>query len=437
MRMHDMEAGQKIVAAGREKLPLYPWVVFALTLGLVMSDYMSRQVLTAVFPLIKATWHLSDTQLGSLNSVVALLVGTLTLPLSLLAARWGHVKSIFIMAALWSLATLGCAVSTNYGEMLAARALVGIGEAAYGAVAPALLLSVFPISMRAVLFAAFTAGASFGSVLGLAFGGAIAAHLGWPWSFASMGIFGMVLVIVFRVVVTEARVSRYQSENGGNAGGAPAALGARATLRSLIGGIASSRSLVCAFLGSGLQLFCTASLWAWMPSYLNRYYGMATGRAALTAAGFVMLSGVGMITCGLIADRISKTRPARKWDAAFLYCLTVFALLAIAFRLAPGALQLVLIGVAMFITSGTNGPGGAMVANLTPRAIHASAFALLAITYNLLGTAPGPYFTGFLADRIGLHGALQYMPFVSVISATAFFIGKRSYARDLARVDAH
>ncbi|CAB3793361.1 Hexuronate transporter [Paraburkholderia caffeinitolerans] len=433
MRMHDMEAGQAVAAAQREKLRVYPWVVFALTLGLVMSDYMSRQVLTAVFPLIKAAWHLSDTQLGSLNSVVALLVGTLTLPLSLLAARWGHVKSIFIMAALWSLATLGCAVSTNYGEMLAARALVGIGEAAYGAVAPALLLSVFPVSMRAVLFAAFTAGASFGSVLGLAFGGAIAAHLGWPWSFATMGIFGMVLVIVFRVVVTEARVSRYQSDT---AGGATAAPGARATLRSLINGLATSRSLVCAYLGSGLQLFCTASLWAWMPSYLNRYYGMAPGRAAIMAAAFVMLSGIGMITCGLIADRISKTRPARKWDAAFLYCLTVFVLLAIAFRLAPGALQLGLIGVAMFITSGTNGPGGAMVANLTPRAIHASAFALLAITYNLLGTAPGPYFTGFLADRIGLHGALQYMPFVSAISASVFFIGKRSYARDLARIEA-
>ncbi|WP_420800058.1 MFS transporter [Paraburkholderia tagetis] len=433
MRMHEIDDRQTTTPAHREKLPVYPWIVFALTLGLVMSDYMSRQVLTAVFPLIKAAWHLSDTQLGSLNSVVALLVGTLTLPLSLLAARWGHVKSIAVMAALWSLATLGCAVSTHYGEMLVARALVGLGEAAYGAVAPALLLSVFPVSMRASLFAAFTAGASFGSVLGMAFGGMIAVHLGWPWSFASMGIFGLLLVIVFRVVVTEKRVSRYQP---GKVEGAPAAPGARATLRSLMSGLASSRSLVCAYLGSGLQLFCTASLWAWMPSYLNRYYGMATGRAALTAAAFVMLSGVGMITCGLIADRISKTRPVRKWDAAFLYCLTVFALLAIAFRLAPGVWQLVLIGVAMFITSGTNGPGGAMVANLTPRAIHASAFALLAITYNLLGTAPGPYFTGFLADRIGLHGALAYMPFVSLVAATAFFVGKRSYARDLARIEA-
>ncbi|MEX3921378.1 MFS transporter, partial [Paraburkholderia sp. BR10872] len=81
----------------------YAWVVFALTVGLLLSDYMSRQVLNAVFPLLKTAWSLSDTQLGSLSSVVALMVGVLTFPLSVLADRWGRVKSIVLMAALWSL----------------------------------------------------------------------------------------------------------------------------------------------------------------------------------------------------------------------------------------------------------------------------------------------------------------------------------------------
>lgn len=54
------------------------WIIFALTFGLLISDYMSRQVLNAVFPVLKAEWGLSDTQLGSLNSIVALLVGVLS-----------------------------------------------------------------------------------------------------------------------------------------------------------------------------------------------------------------------------------------------------------------------------------------------------------------------------------------------------------------------
>src|SRR5579859_5316637 len=98
----------------------YAWVVFALSFGLLISDYMSRQVLNAVFPLLKAEWALSDTRLGLLSGIVALMVGLLTFPLSLLADRWGRVKSLALMAALWSVATLGCVLAQNYTEMFAA-----------------------------------------------------------------------------------------------------------------------------------------------------------------------------------------------------------------------------------------------------------------------------------------------------------------------------
>ncbi|HYQ53074.1 MAG TPA: MFS transporter, partial [Pseudomonas sp.] len=92
----------------------YAWVVFALTFGLLISDYMSRQVLNAVFPILKGEWALSDGQLGLLSGIVALMVGLLTIPLSMLADRFGRVKSLTLMALLWSLATLGCALADNY-----------------------------------------------------------------------------------------------------------------------------------------------------------------------------------------------------------------------------------------------------------------------------------------------------------------------------------
>src|SRR6187397_354989 len=120
------------VAERQERIPGYAWVVFALTFGLLISDYMARQVLNAVFPLLKAEWALSDGQLGLLSGVVALMVGLLTFPLSLLADRLGRVKSLTVMAVLWSLATLLCSIADNYGQMLAGRLLVGVGEAAFG-----------------------------------------------------------------------------------------------------------------------------------------------------------------------------------------------------------------------------------------------------------------------------------------------------------------
>src|SRR5262245_55041379 len=102
----------------------YAWIVFAITFGLLISDYMSRQVLNAVFPLLKVDWSLTDKELGSLSGIVALMVGLLTFPLSLLADRFGRVKSLTLMAVLWSVATLGCAIAKNYPHLLLARLCV-------------------------------------------------------------------------------------------------------------------------------------------------------------------------------------------------------------------------------------------------------------------------------------------------------------------------
>jgi hypothetical protein len=90
----------------------------------------------------------------------------------------------------------------------------------------------------------------------------------------------------------------------------------------------------------------------------------------------------------------------------------------------------------MFFSAGARGPSGAMVANLTPASIHASAFATLTLANNLLGLAPAAVLTGILADRIGLLGALQLVPFAPLVAAIAFFVGRRSYAGDLNRLDA-
>ena len=155
---------------------------------------MSRQVLSAVFPFLKVEWALTDTQLGALTSIVALTVGLLAVPLSLLGDRWGRSKAIIAMAALWSLATLGSAVAANYEQMMLARLFIGLGEAAYGSVGLAVVLMVFAPSKRASLTGAFMAGGSFGSVLGVFLGGILAVQLGWRWSFGVMAMVGLVLV---------------------------------------------------------------------------------------------------------------------------------------------------------------------------------------------------------------------------------------------------
>src|SRR3712207_5815421 len=202
----DPVAGPPAPGAPRSR---FPWVVFALAFALLLSDFMCRQVLAAVFPFLKAEWALTDTELGALSSVVALTVAVLTVPLSVLGDRFGRRRAILLMAGLWSLATLGSAVAADYGQLLASRVLVGVGEAAYGSVGLAVVLAVFPADRRATLAGAFTAGAAFGAVLGIALGGALASRLGWRGAVAAVAFLGVALVLLFWMVVTEDKLARH------------------------------------------------------------------------------------------------------------------------------------------------------------------------------------------------------------------------------------
>jgi MFS family permease len=376
---------------------------------------------------------LSDTQLGSLSGIVALLVGVLTFPLSVLADRWGRVRSIILMGTLWSLATLACGVATNYGQMLTARFFVGLGEAAYGSVGIALIISIFPAHLRSTLTGAFMAGGAFGSVLGMGLGGVFAARFGWRSAFIVMAIFGVALVVTYALTVNERRVR----------GSAAAATqlrqsrpGFSMSLRNLFAGLFSTTSVICAYIGSGLQLFIMAAVIAWMPSYLNRYYAMTPDKAGVTAAAFVLIGAIGMVICGAVTDRVCRHSPPRKMAMAIVYCLTTAVILGVAFQLTPGVTQLSVIGMGMFLVAGTAGPAGAMVANLTPTPIHATAFATLTLANNLLGLAPGPLLTGVLADHIGLLDAFKLVPCVALFAAVAFWIGRLHYKQDIARVQA-
>ncbi|MCY1416868.1 Hexuronate transporter [compost metagenome] len=417
---------------------VYPWLVFAIIFGLMLSDYMSRQVLSAVFPQLKTEWSLSDAQLGLLGGIVGLMVGLLAVPIAILADRVGRVRCVVLMVLFWSLATLGCGFAQHYGHMLTARFLVGLGEAGYGSVGLAIILSIFPPAMRATLTGAFTAAGMFGSVLGMAAGGVLASHFGWRAAFIAMAFFGLLLVLFYVFIITEARIARHVHTVSSEAVNAPGRRKKmdRMLLRKIFKALFGSSTLVFTYVASGLQLFTAYAIIAWMPSYISRYYGMALDTSALAAAVLLIVSGIGMAVCGALADRAGRKNPEKTLTLAIKFCLVACVLLMIAMRLAPGAAQFSMIAVGIFFAAGSYGPAGAVVTNLVHTSIHATAIATLVLANNLLGGAPGPYLTGVLADRIGLLGALQWIPLISLAAALAFACARANYGRDLRRFEA-
>lgn len=272
----------------------YVWLVFALTFGLMLSDYMSRQVINAVFPSLKAEWALSDTQLGALVGVVALTVGVMSFPISLMADRWGRVKSVTLMAIVWGLATVACGLSGSFLAMFLARALVGLGEAGYGSAGGAILLSVFPRRLHSTVVGAFLAAGLFGSVLGVMFGGMLAQHYGWRMAFIVVGAGGLILALIYPLVVREPASRKVQSK------------AERLPLSAVIRQLLTTRTALWTYLGSGLQMFIQGAVIAWTPSYLNRFHAMDMAKSATVAGVLLLASGIGMIFGGVLADRLSR-----------------------------------------------------------------------------------------------------------------------------------
>lgn len=410
-----------VVGAGHRPVSkVYAWTVFALTFGLMLSDYLTRNVISAVFPLLKVEWSLSDRQLGSLVSVVALIVGVASFPIALLADRWGRVKSITAMAAMWCIATIGCGLAQSHTQMLVARGFVGLGEAGYGSAGGAILAHVFPPERRAAIFGAFLAAALFGSVAGVALGGIIATHHGWRAAFIGVGAASLILVVLYPLIVRDYETVALVTEDGKGPMG----------IVGIVKALFAVRTAVFTYLGSGFQMFIMGVLSAWIPAYFGRYYGLAPDVAAVRAALVILVAGVGMIVGGGIVDRLGQKDRRNRLRVPAAYAVITFALLTSAFLLPPGPAQLALIFAGVFLAGGHSGAAGAVITDVIHPGLRATALAVIVLGNNLLGLAPGPVLVGALSDSFGLQSAMAVAPAFCLLAAVCFLIGSRHYARD-------
>lgn len=404
------------------------WFAFAMTLGLMIFDYVDRQVIVSLFPYLKADWGLSDKQLGALVSVVSVTVAIGALPVALYADRVSRVKSIVVMATVWSLATISCMWTRSYGQLLAARAVVGLGEAGYGSVGAALIASHFPDRMRGALLAGFFASASVGSVLGVMLGGVIAAKWGWQAAFGVVGVPGLLLALLYlkvrdydTVKLAPGLEAKRQS------------LGE--TVKHIVRVLARTRTMLWVCIGGAAQLVVVSALWSWLPSFLNRVHGVAPAQAGIKAALVVLAGAAGAVVWGAVVDRAGVRQPRRKLAVLALLCVAAMAVLVAAFTLplAPAA-QFALIAFGGFMATCTVGPVSAIVIDVIHPGVRATGSSVLALFQNLFGLAAGPFVAGVLSDAWGLVPALMTTPLFGLVAAGVFMLAAGSYESDKARV---
>ena len=422
MDMHIETGGR--VQDGYSGTKLAAWSALGLTILLMLFDYIDRQIVVSMLPAIKAEWSLSDGQLGGLVSIVSLTVAVLAIPIAIFADRSNRPRWIFAMAIIWSIATVACSYATDYNQLLALRGLVGIGEAGYYAVGTAILANLFPTRMRAAILATFAAAAAIGSVLGVVLGGVLAKQYGWHTTFGIVGFPGLILAF-FYLLVRDTKPAATSSDGG-------------ATQRVSIGAMTrlmlAAPSAMLINVAAGFQLFVIATLFSWLPSFFNRFYGLPLDQAGIKSAVVLLLGSVSAIVWGVLADRVSRKSPRNKIWVMAACCLLSCVVLAGAFSyFAPGPEQYAMIILGGILMTGTLGTVSAVVVDVVHPGMRATAIAVGILIGNTLGLAAGPFVSGLISDRFGLATALAVLPAFGALAALAFALIVPIYSRDLQR----
>jgi predicted MFS family arabinose efflux permease len=318
--------------------------------------------------------------------------------------RGSRTRPIALGVFVWSLATALSGLAQSYAQLLAGRALVGIGEAAYVAIAPALLADCFASAGRGRVYAVLNMAIPVGAALGYIVGGLVSAHWGWRAAFFVAGVPGVLLSAAVLWLTDPPR--------GAADGPEPRrAAAAAASPLAIYLGLLRRWPYVVVVLGYAAYTFGLGGLAFWMPTFLERVRHIPPAAATTGFGAIVLVTGfVGTFAGGWLGDHLLRfSRQAYLWLSGVLTLLAVpCALLAL---LAPSpALYYPGIVAAQLLLFMSTGPINAAIVNIAGPLERASAIALSMFAIHLLGDVPSPALIGHLSHLSSLGEATLIVP---------------------------
>ena len=395
-------------------------ILYLLT-GLNFLNYVDRYIVAAVLkkmqePIAAGGLDLSNFE-GGLLATTFLLGYFMTAPF--FGARADKGKRTGLIAAgvaIWSVATFATGLAHSFGAIVAARVVVGVGEASYATLAPTIIDDITPPDRKNQALAIFYLAIPVGSALGYVIGGLIESAWGWRYAFFIAGGPGLVLALSCLFIVEPARRLRDAKEK-------------------LLDGLRTVAKLPLFrrdVLGYCAYTAAISAFAYWAPTYLADRYpeSLTSSRAAVLFGGVTVVGGtIGTVISGKWADRAVRRIPEADaglaWDAvptkrgtnALLRVCSVSTLvavpaIAIGFLMPTSTLFFACAFVAEVALFASTSPVNAIGLRAVPPELRASAMAGMIFAIHLFGDLWSSSALGLLSDLLPGTLAMMAVPLV-------------------------
>lgn len=271
----------------------FAWTVVGLLWVVAVLNYLDRQIVFSIFPLLTTELHLTPTQLGMLSTAFLWVYGVLSPFAGYWSDRFGAVRMILVGLFAWSVVTWATGHVHGYGELVSARALMGVSEAFYLPAALSLIAAYHGSESRSLATGLHQSGLYVGIVLGGAGGGWMANQYGWRVAFNVLGAAGVAYFLLLRFILKQPpqRASRPET---------PGMLSSFRYLVTLPGFL----SLTVVFTTTAIANWL---VYTWLPLYLYERFGMTLTDAGFSATFYIQAASfVGIILGGWVADRWTR-----------------------------------------------------------------------------------------------------------------------------------
>jgi ACS family hexuronate transporter-like MFS transporter len=395
------------------------WWILGLLFSVTLINFVDRQALSVLAPIIRDTFHLSNEQYGSIVSWFQFGMVAGEFPMGLLMDRIGVRFGLAFAVLWWSCANAMHATAGSVWQFRVFRFWLGTGECGNYSGGNKVVTQWFPVQERALAIGVFNSASMAGSFVAPFLVVPIAQRYGWRAGFLVPSVLGMVWVLawwtLFRQPSDHPRLStaeaRYITE--GSAAVTPAEVarttGQLLTLKETWG------LMLCRFwVGPVVQFYIY-----WMPNYFRDVRHLSVSNSAYFSSVTFLFGDLGSVGGGLVAGwlivqgmGVKAARRATLVAGASL-CLLSFAVPVLnSIPLAIAAISVVLLGHT-FLSANMF----ASVSDVFPNSAVARVTGLTGVASGLSGIL-FPYLTGVIVDRFSYSPVFfmaALMPMIGVL----------------------